>query len=210
MLFPGESGPPLASYPCRRALCAIVAAFCTLSPFAPTAPATTVNAPTFDELVKEAQVIFEGRVTDVRSAWVGENETRRIESYITFEVLDPIKGRVSSPYVLQVTGGTVGEVTMQITDAPTFTKGERAVLFIENNGTQVIPLVGIMHGSYKLKTDPASGREVVAKPNGQPMKSVREIGPAARSAARAPVDFAPITPGAFKQEIRTRLNERAR
>src|ERR1017187_6152731 len=40
--------------------------------------ATTVIPPTFDQLVSEAELIFEGTVTDARSQWTGEGAERHI------------------------------------------------------------------------------------------------------------------------------------
>ena len=51
---------------------------------------------------------------------------------------------------MRVYGGTVGEDSMGIADAPEFNVGDHDILFVENNGTQAIPLVGIMHGRFKL------------------------------------------------------------
>ena len=37
----------------------------------PSVRATTVIPPTFDQLVSDAELIFEGTVTDTRSEWTG-------------------------------------------------------------------------------------------------------------------------------------------
>jgi hypothetical protein len=50
-------------------------------------------------------------------------------------------------------GGTVGGETMEVADAPKFKVGDRDILFVENNGTQFVPLVGIMHGRFHVKKD---------------------------------------------------------
>src|ERR1700682_3229430 len=83
-----------------------------------TAQATTVIPPTFDDLVGQAEVIFQGNVTDVKSQWVGEGAQRHIVSYVTFKVDETLKGAAGQSYTISMFGGTVGEETMGISDAP--------------------------------------------------------------------------------------------
>ncbi|HZE13236.1 MAG TPA: hypothetical protein VE086_05725, partial [Chthoniobacterales bacterium] len=92
------------------------------------APATTVIQPSFDELVDEAQLIFQGTVTDVQCQWVGEGSQRRIESLVTFRIEDAIKGKPGDTYTLRMLGGTIDGETIGIADAPTFKKDDRDIL----------------------------------------------------------------------------------
>jgi hypothetical protein len=137
--------------------------------------ATTVIPPSFDELVSRAEVIFQGTVTDVRSQWVGEGGQRHINSYVTFKVEDAIKGKPGAQITLQMLGGTVGSETMEVTDAPKFKVGDRDILFVENNGTQFVPLVGIMHGRFRVKKDEA-GRDAAFTNEGSPLSDVTQLG----------------------------------
>src|SRR5437016_6614662 len=158
--------------------------------------ATTVIPPSFDELVSRAEVIFEGTVTDVRSQWVGEGGQRHINSYVTFKVEDAIKGKPGAQITLQMLGGTVGSETMEVTDAPKFNVGDRDILFVENNGTQFVPLVGIMHGRFRVKKDEA-GRDAVFTNEGSPFSDVTQLGKSegAATAGRA------ISTQEFKQAV---------
>jgi hypothetical protein len=72
-------------------------------------------------------------------------------------------------------GGTVGAETMEVADAPKFKVGDRDILFVENNGTQFIPLVGIMHGRFRVKKDEA-GRDAVFTNEGSPLSDVTQLG----------------------------------
>jgi len=155
--------------------------------------ATTVIPPTFDQLVEEAQLIFQGSVTDVRCQWVGEGAQRRIESFVTFLIEDPIKGEPGSTYTLRMLGGTIDGETMGIADAPIFKKGDRDILFVENNGNQFIPLVGIMHGRFRVRLDNLAGREIVTDNTGGAVGGV--VG---------------LTAADFKTAIRTKLRSSAR
>ena len=57
--------------------------------------ATTVIPPTFDELVGQAEVIFEGTVTNVKSEWVGEG-AERVGGLGPLRVLGVLEVRPSS------------------------------------------------------------------------------------------------------------------
>src|SRR3954447_15486464 len=137
--------------------------------------ATTVIPPSFDDLVSRAEMIIQGSVTDVRSEWTGEGAQRHIMSYVTVKVEDAIKGNPGATVTLQMLGGTVGAETMQVSDAPKFKVGDRDILFVENNGTQFIPLVGIMHGRFRVKKD-ETGRDAVFTNEGSPMSDLKQLG----------------------------------
>ena len=181
------------------------------------AGATTVIPPSFDELVEQAQVIFQGTVTDVQSQWAGEGAERHIVSYVTFRVDESIKQEPGATYTLRMLGGTVNGETMGVADAPVFKKGDRDILFIENNGTQFVPLVGIMHGRFRVLHDLTTGKEIVTTNTGEPVTDVTALG---KNPLQADVDshpsIMPATPetaldaAAFKAAIRGKLGIAAR
>lgn len=163
--------------------------------------ATTVIPPSFDELVSHAQIIFQGTVTDVRSQWAGEGTQRHIVSYVTFKVDDTFKGNPGNQITLRMLGGTVDGETMEVSDAPKFKRGDRDVLFVENNGTQFIPLVGIAHGRFHVRKD-ANGRDVIYKNNGSPLTATDQV--AREQGAEGP----PIALQQLKQAVQTRAAQR--
>ena len=73
-------------------------------------------------------------------------------------------------------GGTVDGETMEVTDGPKFKVGDRDILFVENNGSQFIPLVGIMHGRFHVDKDEATGREIVTSNERLPIRDVSKLG----------------------------------
>ena len=85
--------------------------------------ATTVVPPTFDQLVQQAELIFQGTVTDTKSVWEGEDAQRHIETYVTFQIADSVKGNAGSSYTIRMLGGTVGDESLVVTDAPKFQVG---------------------------------------------------------------------------------------
>lgn len=184
-----------------------------------TATATTVVPPSFDELVDQAQLIFQGTVTDAQSQWAGEGGTRRIVTYVTFKVDDAIKGEPGASYTLRMLGGTVDDQTMEVTDSPKFKVGDRDIVFVENNGSQFIPLVGIMHGRYRVQQDKATGREVVVTNSGKAVKDVAAIGkdddhdhgkPGTTQSSAAATTGSTLGTSDFKAAIRAKLGKAGR
>jgi len=171
----------------------------------PAARATTVIPPTFDELVTQAEVIFEGTVTGTRSEWTGEGSNRHIVTYVTFKVEDAIKGAAGAEYTIRMFGGTVGDQTIEVTDAPKFKMGDRDILFVEHNGSQFIPLVGIMHGRFHVQTDANDANEKMTKDSGAALANVAKLGQDEVAAASGPA----MSKADFKAAIRQKLAEKA-
>src|SRR5262245_51668273 len=69
--------------------------------------ATTVIPPTFDQLVRDAELIFQGTVTATQSRWVGEGSDRHIATDVTFRIEDAIKGVAGENYTIEMLGGTI-------------------------------------------------------------------------------------------------------
>lgn len=170
-----------------------------------TARATTVIPPTFDQLVNNAEMIFEGTVTGLRSEWTGAGADRHIVTYVTFKIEDPIKGALGADYTIRMFGGTVDGHTMEVTDTPRFKVGDRDILFVENNGKQFVPLVGIMHGRFRVQQDDATAQESIAKDNGAQVADTAMLGrdEKAVSAGKA------LSKAEFKTAIRQKLAEKA-
>ena len=166
--------------------------------------ATTVVPPTFEQLVDQAQVIFHGTVTKVNSQWIGEGAQRRIETFVTFDVKEALKGKAGKSYTIRTFGGTVDGETMMIGDAPTFEVGDDQILFVENNGSQVVPLVGLMHGQFRVRKD-ESGREMVTTNKNVPVRDVEQLGKGAASESATA-----LTPAAFKRSEERRVGKECR
>jgi hypothetical protein len=169
-----------------------------------TLQATTVIPPTFDQLVDEAEMIFEGTVKETKSEWTGQGAERHIVTYVTFAVEDPIKGAPGADYTIRMFGGTVDGHTMHATDTPTFKVGDRDILFVEKNGIQFIPLVGIMHGRFRVQQDDATALESVAKDNGARVSDLAKLGNDEKAASVGKA----LSKTEFKAAIRQKLAEK--
>jgi hypothetical protein len=167
--------------------------------------ATTVIPPTFDQLVKQAELIFQGTVTDARSVWEGEGGQRHIETYVTFRVDDNVKGDAGASYTIQMLGGTVGDQTMEVSDAPKFKVGDRDILFVEHNYDQFVPLVGINHGRFHVQHDDATGRDIVVNGEGEPVKNLAKLGYETESVSASEA----MTPEQLKSAVKSQLKAEA-
>jgi hypothetical protein len=166
----------------------------------PAVRATTVIPPTFDQLVSQAEVIFQGTVTDLRPQWAGVGAERHIVTLVTFKVDDAIKGSLGESYTIRMFGGALDGQMMEATDTPRFKLGDRDILFVENNGTQFVPLVGIMHGRFRIQKE-GGGREIISKDNGAPVADVAKLGLDEKAATTGQV----LSTVEFKAAIRQKL-----
>lgn len=167
--------------------------------------ATTVVPPTFDQLVQQAELIFQGTVTDVRSVWEGQGAQRHIETYVTFQVGENVKSDAGSAYTIRMLGGTVGEDSLVITDAPNFHVGDQEILFVEHNYDQFVPLVGISHGRFHVQRDEETGRDVLINSEGEAVGDLAKIGREEQSAGAAGA----MSPDQFKSAIKSQLQAQA-
>ena len=170
--------------------------------------ATTVVPPTFDQLVQQADVVFQGTVSDVRSVWEGQGAQRHIETYVTFQVAESLKNNAGSSYTMRMLGGTVGEDSLVITDAPNFHVGDQEILFVEHNYDQFVPLVGINHGRFHVQHDEEAGRDIVVNGEGAPVRDVTRLGQDESAAVGADVKEA-ISPDQLKAAIKNQLQVQA-
>ena len=171
--------------------------------------ATTVIPPTFEQLVQQAEFIFQGTVTNTQSVWVGEGAQRHIETYVTFQIEDNVKGQAGSSYTIQMLGGTVGDETFEITDTPKFKVGDRDILFVEHNNEQFVPLVGISFGRFQVQRDNQTGREVLLNNEGEAVHDLTQLGHNQEAAMISDVSQG-ISPDNFKSAIHQQLGDSAR
>lgn len=189
-----------------------------LAAFAPLTRAMSVIPPTFDELVAESDTVVRGTVTAVRTEEFDSPQGRGIRTLVTFRVERTLKSTASTAatttsatsadtLTLSFLGGTVGKRTLRIAGMPTFTVGQRQLVFFARNGTTMCPLIGAGHGRYHVVTDPATQREYVTRDNAVPLTSTDEIvlplstGPAADLLARRLTADQALSLSAFESRV---------
>ncbi|MDY0222921.1 MAG: hypothetical protein RBR67_17460 [Desulfobacterium sp.] len=132
--------------------------------------AASVRQVTMDEMLLECQFVFEGRVLSLESE---ESSPKRIHTYVTFEIIDTIKGEYPCETItLSFLGGTVGDVTMAVSDMKVPQVGERGIYFVESlERSQVHPLYGWNQGHFLVQPDD-TGMERIMTNNEQPVTDV--------------------------------------
>ena len=206
-----------------RALCATV-----LLAVSALAGASTLLRVSVDELTQRAEFVFEGEVVSVQAQRSGARGM--ISTFVTFNVIDTIKGSASVESIeLKFLGGNLEGERLEVNGSRIPELGERGVYFVESLTQDLInPLLGWSQGQYLIQTE--DGVEQVTSVNARPIVSVAAPrsaaaaapGPAtARSAARLRVAAEPtvaeglnagikgsdegLSPRAFKQQIRALL-----
>ena len=152
------------------------------------ANSTTVIPPTFSELVSKASLIFVGQVANVRAVWENTPQGRAIITLVTFRVEDVWKGQSGAMTQLEFLGGTLDGMTLDVVGMPNFTVGQRDVLFVGDTVRTMSPLVGFMHGRFRVERDLASGIDRVRTHDGRSLPDVNEIG------SNRPPAFLSMTP----------------
>jgi hypothetical protein len=88
--------------------------------------------PTIETQAREARVVVIARVIQVQPRF----DTNRfgdqlIVSDLLLEVEDTLKGARANVIQATIEGGTIGELTLKVSDMPTLKSGDRAVFFLD-------------------------------------------------------------------------------
>ena len=115
------------------------------------------------ELVRDSQAIVHGRVVDVSAVWV--DGRRRIDSLVTLEVEQYLKGDLGDEVTIRVPGGQIGRYRSVMVGAPSFAEGDEVVLLLGARGPSVPYVLGLSQGVFRVVEDPQTrGRLVVPPP----------------------------------------------
>lgn len=95
------------------------------------------------ELTAESNRIIIGDVVEVASFW--NQEHTLIKSRIVINVDDYLIGEGTGTETLEMSGGTVGDLSLRVSVLPMFEIGDRVLLFL---GDSEIGLVGCFQGAY--------------------------------------------------------------
>jgi len=130
--------------------CALVAV-CAVAALSPASTVEPMNLDTLADLAGQAIV---GRISAVESYWTADTP-RRIESRVTLEQVEYLKGApadASTTFTLIVPGGRIGDTRMQVCCTPTFTVGDKWVLFLLPQ-YRTFPVAGLFQGSFLARPD---------------------------------------------------------
>jgi len=168
--------------------------FCAVALLAASsAGATTLVPADLGELARDAGAIIRGRVTGAAAQWTGDR--RSIETVVTIETEESLKGSLGASVRFTVPGGSLGRYRRIFVGAPEFIVGQRVVVFLGWRGPGVPYLLGLGQGVFRLEADRDRGWLVTPPPMVAPSSGTVRIvrGDSARD--RMPV-------GEFEQRIR--------
>jgi molybdopterin-binding protein len=108
------------------------------------------------ERARGAERVVAGRVTSVTPVWqTNDHGDRLIVSVVRVSVTEIMKGESSPTVDVEVEGGTIGTLTLRVSDQLTFTPGERAIFFVRRDRRG--RFVPHLRGQGTIKLD-AAGR----------------------------------------------------
>jgi hypothetical protein len=137
----------------------VIASICVLSMLPGSARATVLVSMDFPELAASADAIVHGRVVSVQARWM--DGRRRIESLVTIEVAEYLRGDFGSPLTIRVPGGDFGGYRSVFVGAPTFSEGDEVILFLGARGPSLPFVVGLNQGVFRVLTPPGFQTKVV-------------------------------------------------
>jgi len=144
----------------QRSLSSLVGAGLLL--LAASAHATVLVSADLAEMARRAQAIVHGVVVDVQPQWT--DGRGRIESVVTVQILDRLKGDLGDRTVFQVPGGQIGRYRSVLVGAPAFQVGDEAILFLGGQGPVLPYVIGLGQGVFRVVQDRATGRPMVTPP----------------------------------------------
>ena len=129
-----------------------IAAACICASVA-TAAAEVGPPPDLAAHSRGAGKIVVARISDVHAAFAtNQFGDQLIVSTAVLEVLETLKGAPGAVTTVTVEGGTVGDLTLRVSDMPFVKEGDRAVFFLDSNGNGHVPH-GRGRGILKLDDD---------------------------------------------------------
>ncbi len=155
------------------------------------AQATVLIPADVGELSRDAVAIARGVVVAVDGQWTADRRT--VETIVALEVEAYLKGQMGDLLRFRVPGGSLGQYRTIVVGAPTFSIGQRVVVFLGARGPTIPHLLGLGQGVYRLSLG-QEGQWLV-RPSPVLPSSVGRV--ARGSAARPPVPL-----GDFERDVR--------
>jgi CYTH domain-containing protein len=100
------------------------------------------------ELVRKADTIIVGTVTEQESAWDAQHTA--IHTDVTLKVERVLAGKPGETVKLRVAGGTVGGMGMRTSNDPVFRQAERVLVFLDTSADPH-SLVGMEQGKFLVQ-----------------------------------------------------------
>ena len=110
----------------------------------------------FQELTDKSALVIVGTIIKMDSSWNAERT--KIFTFIRIDVEDYVKGQGERTLTIRVPGGTADGITEVHSGNPTFSVGEKVLLFL-NPGHPYSDIVGAYQGKYTIIDNEVLGKE---------------------------------------------------
>ena len=157
--------------------------------------ATTLVPAEFTQMARESELIVHGTVVRVDAQLAGSS--RSIESLVTVQVSDTLKGAAAEQTVFRVPGGKVGRYRSVMVGAPVFAAGDEVILFLKGRAPAIAMPYGLSQGVYR-----------VARNGGTAVVTPIVVTGAGR-VTRGDPTRKPLDPAAFARQVESALTSTA-
>ena len=130
-----------------RSLAVLLFLFCIAVP----SSATTIVPADLGALSHDAIAIVRGRVAAVDGRWTDDRRT--IETIVTLDVDEYLKGDLGRAVQFRVPGGLLGRFRSIVVGAPRFAVDDRVIVFLGSRGPMIPFIVGFSQGIYRVVRD---------------------------------------------------------
>ena len=135
--------------------------------------ATTILKMDIDQIAIQAELVFEGEVLVRESR--RESNSGTINTYVTFSILDVIKGSYGADNIeLKFAGGSIGGEIVEVNGLLIPKEGEQGIYFVESINRDLInPLIGWSQGHFIVQEE--SGRRIVYTVDNKPVRDIQSV-----------------------------------
>ncbi|MEE9397294.1 MAG: hypothetical protein V3V31_09810 [Methylococcales bacterium] len=148
---------------------------------------------TIEEVIDRSELIFEGQV--INKEYRKSFDNGRVYTYVTFEVLDVIKGHYDESVMeLRYPGGRLGDRVLVVDDMDIPELSESGVYFVKSLEQKYVhPLAGWAQGHFLIENDKDGVGRIVSAGH-KPVTGLMGVAPLKKAIIKSgnPADFAPI------------------
>lgn len=138
----------------------------------PSAWALTTIKRDFNELLQLSDIVLIGTVSEQKGRWRDPVAQDFIETVITFNELEVLKGTITdSQYDVVIAGGSMPPFSQRVLGSPRFELKRRYVLFIKDNHKVLFPFVGVHDGIFVI--DESGEQRLVKTLSGQVVTAIQ-------------------------------------
>lgn len=153
--------------------------------------ATVVVSADLRELTRDATAIARGTVVRVNGQWTTDRRT--IETIVTLQTDEYLKGGLGGTVLFRVPGGVLGRYRHVVVGAPQFEVGQHVIVFLGTRGPSIPFLIGFGQGVYRVAQG-EDGAAIVTPPPVMP----GTVGPVVRGSA----ELSPAPLADFERNVR--------